>query len=48
MKTNKQNQASYKERKREAGFVLVAIWVRKEKKQKLKKYAEKLNDNNLG
>jgi hypothetical protein len=42
MKTNRDIQAAYKERMRSAGFILLALWVHREDKERVKKYVERL------
>jgi len=41
-KTAVKRNASYRQRKQEAGLVLLQVWVRPEDRDKVRKYAEKL------
>jgi len=43
VKSNKDKQAAFKQRKREAGFVQLTVWIRDKHKAAIKELADKLN-----
>ena len=44
MKTNREIQQDYKTRMKKNGFVQLAVWIKKEKKEELKKMIKQLNE----
>ena len=44
-KTNRDDQAAYKTRMRERGYVQIVIWVKKEHVHQVKEYSKSLNDD---
>ena len=43
-KTNRDDQAAYKTRMRDRGYVQIVIWVKKEHVHQVKEYSKSLND----